>query len=407
MTANKVKYIAESICYALFVPLHILNTWGFGPVKFFHIPVFIMGVIGFWNILKYYHEHRIVRWLIWFIICSALPVCVSGLTTTANYATFVLLIVSVLPLIDLNKQLLLKLTPSLMLISMFLVKQFAVYDPSNMLMRFHGLYNDSNYMIMSTMVGTFLSIIAFKNSGIINRILIIGVLIMGLNFLLLSQSRGGLFAVIFMLTLGLLELYKTQKRISILLICFLFICSGSYIAANSDRIEAFSKRLDGMGQETSTQTRIHQAEEAWNGAKKHPEMIAFGIGIGKTKEVRLRYNQRPDNVLALVYHQTHIIHVTPVSVWFEHGTLAFLCYIILNIIILIKLIKERNLFVIGFFVAMTFQSYTINTMLYLPYWIAIALCANATTLFAVNQARTIHKNQKYENSALRLGINKS
>lgn len=405
MTIKEQKYILQSVCYALFVPLHILNTWGVGPVKLFHIPVFIMGLFGFWNLKAYYEKHKIVKWLLWFVACSAIPVVVSGFSTVSNYATLTLLIVSVLPLIDINKRLILQLTPSMMLIAMWLAKQYAEYDYNNMFMRFKGLYNDANYMVMSVMAGTFLSIIAFSTTNILNKIIIICELGLGLNFLLLSQSRGGLFAVVFMLFMGLLQLYRSQKVLATSLICLACLFSGTYIATNQDRIDAFSNRMDDMGKETSTQTRFLQAQEAWKGAKNHPEMIVFGVGVGKTGEVRTPLNKRPDNVISLVYHQTHTIHMTPVAIWFEHGTIALICYIVFNTLLLIKIVKERNLFVIGFYLAMTFQSCTIKTTEYLPYWVAIALCINAKTLFNDKMVRkSKNLDSVHENTSHRLGL---
>lgn len=378
-------------------------------MKLFYIPVFIMGIAGCLNIKRYYKKYAVVKYLMWLIVFSAMPIAVSGLTRIVNYATFALLIVSVLPLIDLDKRLILKMSPPLIFAAMCLVKQYSPYDYSNMLMRFWGLYNDPNYLVMSVMVALFLSIIAFRNSGIINRIFIVGVCCLGLNFLLLSQSRGGLFAVAFMILMGLLELYKIHKKLAITMVCLCVIGSGTYVAANADRIDAFARRIDGMGQETSTQTRITQAQEALKGARSHPEMIALGIGVGKTSEITTPYNKRPDNVLALVYHDKYIIHITPVAIWFEHGFLAFVFYVIVNIVLLKRIIKEHNLFVLGFFLAMTFQSCTIKTTEYLPYWEAIALCINIKTLLELKVSAKHNKKRMagYENTSYCMGIIRS
>lgn len=401
MTQEKRIYIFQTICYALFIPLHLLNTFSIGPIKLFYIPVFIMGMFGLFDISHLYKRNKVIRWIIWLLLFSVMPILVSGLSSLFGYLTFVLLVISQFPLINLNKKLFLKLSPSFLFLSLIIVKKYATYDLSDMRMRFLGLYNDPNYLVMSIIISVFICICAFRHSTLLNKLIILGVFLLSLNFLLLSQSRGGLFSMTLMLALGLCELFFTNKKLAIFILVLFFAVSGKYIASNAERIAQFYSRIEGMNKEKSANMRLWQAQAAWRGAMEHPELVAFGVGVGKTGEVAIAPHQRPDNTLELVYqNQKHVIHITPVAIWFEHGLLAFVCYIAFNGILLFRLLKQRQLFVLGLYLAMTLQSCTINTVGYLPYWMTIFLCINIYTILPWNNTHPPIKlslSNKYEN----------
>ena len=65
---RNITYKIESFLYSLFLPLHLVNTWGTESVKLFHVPVVLMGLFCIATLPKYLNITA-VKWLIGFIGC--------------------------------------------------------------------------------------------------------------------------------------------------------------------------------------------------------------------------------------------------------------------------------------------------------------------------------------------------
>lgn len=192
MSPGKLGYIAESWMYALFLPLHMMNTIGFGPVKLFHIPVVILGLISVSKISFYYRHISVVRYVVWSLIFASLSLIYGGIPSIVSYLTVLIVAFSVFPLINLNKLLFLKLSPPLILSSLtfcFLTSEYID------LHRYTGLYNDPNYLVTSLILGLYICVIGFRQYSKFNKVIVVIIFIFSFYLLLLTQSRGGLISM--------------------------------------------------------------------------------------------------------------------------------------------------------------------------------------------------------------------
>ena len=392
LLSKKIRYFCKSAMYSLFLPLHIMNTLGSETLKLFQIPVAIMGLYALTVLPRYYRSYREVRLLVWFLLCVLISFTLGGLSILRSYLTVSLIILSVIPFIDLNKSLFVKLTPPLYLIS--LVYSYLYADYSNVLFRFTGLYNDPNFLVMSIILGDFICFYAFKNTKIIIKAISIVAILFSIYLLLLTQSRGGLIAFGILCFFGLLELYKTKKTLVFIILGTVFISSGSLTVKYYKNIQKYAERFDGMasGQEGSAKTRILQLKAIAQGVSEYPETILLGVGIGKTHDCEIPIWKRPDNVITERYQYQHQIHVTPAGVFFEDGILAFICYLIFMIDVFLRVKKSKNLFCMGLYLAATIQSLTIPSLPYLPYWVALIMCIQPQS---ISKSINIAKQLKY------------
>lgn len=379
---RNITYKIESFLYSLFLPLHMVNTWGTESVKLFHIPVVIMGLYCIATLPKYCNITA-VKWLIGFIACSSLSFIIGGIYILQSYLTMTIIILSVIPFIKLDKTLFISLSPPLYLAA--LICSFLFADYSNVLFRFTGLYNDPNFLVMSIIFGDFICILALRQKKLVLSIISITAFIFSLYLLMLTQSRGGLIGFCIMLLLGLIELNKYNKKLATSIIAVAIVSSGSLAATYHKNIEKYAERFDGMtsGEEGSAKTRIIQFQTVIKGISEYPEIILLGIGVGKTHDSEIPKNKRPDDVVTSMYQYRHMIHITPLAVFFENGLLALVCYAAFLWNVFRKTIKSHNFFFLGLVLAMFMQSMTIPSLSYVPMWLSFMTCLSIPTILPI------------------------
>lgn len=377
LNKSKTSYIIQSILYSLFLPLHMLNTWGIEPIKLFYIPVFLMGFYSLINVKKYIDIPG-TKWLLAFIVLSSLSFVIGGIYIIQSYLTISLIVLSVIPFVVLNKELYIRLTPFFYLVA--LVCSFLFADYSNVLHRFTGLYNDPNFLVMSILFGDFVCIIALRQRKLLLSAVSVIAILFSLYLLMLTQSRGGLIGFGLLMFFGLIELNKHHKKLSLALIAGVIVSSGSIAAMYHENIEIYAERFDGMasGEEGSAKTRILQFKTVTKGISDYPEIILLGVGVGKTHDSEIPKFRRPDDVITNMYQYRHMIHITPLAVFFENGILAFICYLGFLICVFRHTYKSHNLFYMGLFLAILAQSMTIPSLTYVPMWLAFAMCLSAS-----------------------------
>ena len=353
------KYILI-ILYSLLLPLHIVNSLTIlGGIKLFFIPVALLAVYNVLHIRTYLRD-KILLYLFVIGLLAILPVIFFQSSIRSLFVYFAVLLSLIgLPYIE-------KKPVYLITVPLFIIANVFSYRYSDWIgfpYRYQGLYNDPNYMVISQIVGIYVSIKAigaYKN--IFVRIVAVISILVSLYIILLTQSRGGILALILFLLVYLPNFIMKHKRLAFLLLVVLI--GGSYYSYKRFKapIERVTVRFfgDNDSDVTAATSRMDQIRKAIHGIEAQPFFLLIGAGLSSSG------GDDP------VFEEEHRIHNTPMSVLYENGIFSLILFFIAYYKNTKNLFK-RDMLSCAMILALFLQSLTIWTITYLPFWLGFIL----------------------------------
>ncbi len=372
-TTNSIQNNQDNIVfiYSLFISLalffHVFNTLSFGTIKIFYIFVFFAFISSFFvksYVNQLYH---------FFIVCLVLFSCIGASTSPfsdfGGIISLIILLVSCRKLPFINLQYI--ETVSIYLLNIVCILLLFEYGNFHG-MRFHGYYNDPNYMCL-----TLLSFIYFNFRALPSRkylfenvIILINIFMVAL-LVLFSQSRTGLFCYGLFIVISMknyaITFMKNHVLFSIILIVSLFFLLYKVILTQFyDEFDFFVSRFDGRRADdlgNASDTRLQLSHICISYLIDNPIYIPFGIGVGNTE---------------LITHG-HRDHNTITSCLSEQGLLSLVVYLIYLGIVFIRNYKRNDLFRhlnLQMEVVFILFSLSIWCMTYLPFWIVLSVLYN-------------------------------
>lgn len=343
--------------YSLLLPLHILNTFAIGSIKFFYLPVALLTVYNVYHFRRYF-EGPIFGNLLKIGCLAFIPVVIFN-STIGSFASFVLSFLTLLGLPYLEKKHIYLFAPILFLIANYVAYRFAPWP--GLPWRYQGLYNDPNYYVSSLIVGTYLCIKSIETSEnwIIKGIAIVSILY-ALYIILLTQSRGGILALGLFALVYIPQLYQKYRKLTVLGLILLVASSGSIYLRFQDGFDSVVSRFNGDRQAdiNGANSRITEIESAVRGIEEMPIYLVIGSGLGSTGHH------------TSVYENEHRIHNTIVSLLFENGLIGLLLYLGL-----FWYLAENAYYYdkvsLALVLALFLQSLTIWVMPFLPFWLGL------------------------------------
>lgn len=366
--------------YSTILPLHMLNTLSIGSVKLFYIPVFILGIIGIFqlpNLINSINKHcnNTLKYLLLFVISSALSIIY--VLKFDSYFTLVLLFLAMLPIRTIDTRKLYPIASFLFVIALILSYRMSNY--SETMYRYQGQYNDPNYFVTSIILGIFFCIQSLKTtrSKVMKLINILSI-IYALYTILLTQSRGGILALL-IFALCVLYTYLRKNIKSFVFVSILLVIAFSFLQGN-ELVEQVQNRFKGENQNdvSSSMSRFYEAEAAFKGIQQKPIILFIGAGIGTTGEE----NEYLDS---FTYDNPHRIHNTLVAVLFENGIIPFVFFCLFLWVIIKQTYRIKDKIYLGLTLAVIVQSLTIWIIPYIPFWLAMAFCMKAKEELLANQ----------------------
>lgn len=353
------KYILVFL-YSLLLPLHIINvvTVG-GNVKLFFIPVVFLSLFNVLHI-RTYLRNKILLYLIIIGGLAFIPVVIFQSPIRSLLVFFaIILSLTGLPFIE-KKPIYLITTP------LFIVANIISYRYSDWIglpYRFQGLYNDPNYMVISQIVGMYISIkaiVSYKN--IIVRIVSVVSILLSLYIIMLTQSRGGILALCLFLLVYIPNFIWQNKRLSLLIL--LLLVGGGFFSYNhfKDPIDRIWGRFFGDNDSdiTAATSRLDQMKMAIQGIEAEPFYLIIGAGIGSSGG--------EDSM----YEDEHRIHNTLMSMLYENGIFALILFLLAFYKNAITLFK-RDMLSFALVLALFLNAQTIWTLTYLPFWLGFII----------------------------------
>lgn len=356
----QLKKYSLIVLYSLLLPLHIVNSITIGgTIKLFFIPVAFLSLFNILSIRTYLRD-RILLYLFIIGCLAVIPVFVFQSSIRSLFVYLIVLLSLIgLPYIE-KKTIYLITTP------LFIAANIISYKYSDWVgfpYRFQGLYNDPNYMVISQIVGIYISIKtieSFKNFFI--RVLSIVSILVALYIVLLTQSRGGILALILFMLVYLPSFIHKHRRLALLLL--VGIIAGSYFSYNrfKDPIDRVIVRFlgDNDADVSAASSRFDQIKMAMEGIESEPFYLLIGAGISASGGEESMYDE------------DHRIHNTPVSLLYENGLFALALFLI-AFYKQTKALFKRDMLSCALILALFLQSLTIWTLTYLPFWLGFIL----------------------------------
>ena len=251
------------------------------------------------------------------------------------------------------------------------------------LMRADGFMNDPNYFSMYINLYIWFTIFLFLKfkKWYLGIIIFLEIVILFLTF-----SRSGILAFFISFLFFTFLYWGIEKAILktgmiFLLITglfFIFITiTYPYISKNKENFwDGIKHRFTHL--DKSSLTRVDQANATWNIVNKSP---ILGIGFGNSqnlKNMKKFYSEHPYS------SEINIVHNNFLSMLAESGIFAFLIYLALIFLLLKKtynmsrnanseIMRRYSLILFSAFIGILVQSFFINTLLFPPHWVIIAL----------------------------------
>ena len=245
------------------------------------------------------------------------------------------------------------------------------------LYRFGGFYGDANYLALAFNFLILCSYYAIKiNKNLITKIIGIITILGSIPLIMLGISRGGIIGMGFLIIGILYDMFRTNKRATVI-VFFAFILSyGTLRVIFTDNIHNIEARFSGeaASDEAGAMIRVYQIDGIFTVFNNRPELILFGIGTENGMKAYELYGTDG-------YYSHHVIHNTFFRILFEGGIFAFITYLYLLFCALMVIIRQRAFLHIAFFLSLIITVSTVPCIAFMPYWIAFFfLTSNDKTL---------------------------
>lgn len=358
-----------SFLYALFLPLHMLNSMTLGEsLKLWYLPVMVMAVVGMFQCKRCWPYKQYRRYAM-LVVLTFLTCIIGGTLVVGDCVNFLIIFLSLIPLLGMDKRLIYQLTPFFLFVAIELSFMFATWINTNY--RFQGLYNDPNYLCVSLVVGIYMCCQNFKNNGWIVKMASVLAILFSIYTVLVTQSRGGMVALFCVLFFVLISYYSTNRKIVLTILLIGFLSSSSLMVKYAQNIDNIVMRFSGERESdvSSANSRIQEIESSFHAIADFPPVLLFGAGYGISgKALEERMN------LPYLFDNYHRIHNTYMAVFFEQGVVSFFLFLGMVLTLVLRTWKNDKV-KFAVLVAILLQAATIWLMPYLPFWMIFTVCA--------------------------------
>ncbi len=346
--------------YSLLLPLHIVNSLTIGPgVKLFYIPIAILSLYNVFHFGKFV-SNSITKYLLLFGCLAFLPL-VFFHAPISGFVIYILTILSLIGLPYIDKKPIYLLTPIFLLVVN--VISYRLSDWFGLPYRYQGLYNDPNYLVISMIVGIYLCIRAIESyKNFLVRSLSIVSILVALYVVLLTQSRGGILALLLFILVYIPRLYKMNKKVTIILLLLLIFGSNYTYIRFKDPIDRIVERFFGDRESdvVAASSRFYEIQSAMRGIEEQPFYLIIGAGIGSSggEDSAYDFERRIHNIL--------------IAVLYENGIFALVILLLVFAKQIFALYRTNKLSC-ALVLAIFLQAQTIWPIIYLPFWLGFFL----------------------------------
>jgi hypothetical protein len=359
------------ILYSLFISFalffHVFNTIGFGPLKIFYIFVLFASISSFF--VQSYEDQLYKFIIVSLILFSFIGASTSPFSDFESTISVTILLISCRKLPFINLQYIDMFSVYLLnIVCVLLLFEYRNYHG----MRFHGYYNDPNYMCLTLLTFIYFNFRALlSRKYIFEKVIVFINLIMVALLVLLTQSRTGLICygcmIVVCLKNHVIHFVKNHLIFSVILIIPLFFLLQKIIFTQFyDEFDFFVSRFDGRRYDdikSASNTRIELSHKCISFLIDNPLYIPFGIGTGNAE---------------LVTHG-HRDHNTITSCLSEQGLLSLVLFLLYLGIVFMRNYKRNDIFRhLNLIVEVTFILFSLSIwcMTYLPFWIVLSSLYN-------------------------------
>lgn len=249
--------------------------------------------------------------------------------------------------------------------------------------RYGGFYGDPNFLAIALNLLITLCYLSFKikTPRIIRCSAVVSIL-GAIPLILLGVSRGGILGLSIVLFFIMSDIYKSSKRIFLLLLITGVTFSGPVFVRMTDTFDFIEARFSNESQSDAggAKARVEGIESCINVLTNQPHLIPFGIGPGQTIPKKSEYRQYG-------YIGRYGIHNTFFSLLYEFGIISFIMYLLLYWSAF-KHLKSINCYLlIGLLISDMLSLFTLPGVSFMPAWILLFFLLNTrlSSLFTTNQ----------------------
>lgn len=238
--------------------------------------------------------------------------------------------------------------------------------------RYGGFYGDPNFLALALNLIIVICYMAItREKRFIFKILYASSIIGAVPLILVGMSRGGILGMLFLFSFILINLWRTNKRYIFVLLFIMPFLRSPFISKMGNTIENIESRFS-----NESRSDANGANARWEGIHSaflvflnRPELIPFGIGLGRTYATKEQY--RKDG-----YYTKYAIHNTFISLMYEAGIITLMFYSYIYLYAFHILWKRRDYLLLGLLLSAMISLMTLPGATFMPGWILLFFVTN-------------------------------